>query len=122
MKDLSITPYDSSLGEPSMPDGAESILSALPIEEQVKLFSVSINSSLGYVREVALTACPDFKSLIVKDGIVVGAMINDAGCIHVPCYIGKTICTWDAEDNNGAGYKSRTDYTTLLFNQSNTEK
>ena len=116
MKKLPITEYDASLGEFTMPEGAEDILKALPLDKQVELFSMSVSSTMFLPHEVTLHDCSDFKSLIVKDGIIIGAMISNAYGLPEPCFIGETACTWDSEDNNGAGYKSRTDYATLLFN------
>jgi hypothetical protein len=93
-----------------MPEGAQERLRALPIEEQMQLFCVSYCSS-----HIALERCSDFKGVIVDDGIIVGVLLSDFACQPTPCFIGEAVCTWDSEDNNGAGYKTRTEYTRLIY-------
>ena len=100
-----ISEYEEKMGEFTMPEGSIERLSALTIEEQAKLFRADYGRY-----QVQLHESRDIASLIVKDGIIVGAMVNDWANSNVPCFIGKKVCTWDAEDNNGAGYKSRTEY------------
>ena len=61
-----------------------------------------------------LENCPDVTALIVKDGILVGVMMcNDYGRDE-PCFAEDRVCTYYADDNNGAGSKTRIDYTYLV--------
>ena len=53
-------------------------------------------------------------ALIVKDGIIVGVMMKNHLGYERPCLAERCICTHSASDNNGAGYKTRSDYTYLL--------
>ena len=105
-----IREYDEKMGEFTLPEGAAEKLRSLPIEQQAKLF----RASYGY-SDIELEKAGDIKALIVKDGIIVGAMVSDWANYPTPCFIGKKVCTWDAEDNNGAGYKTRTEYLWFDF-------
>ena len=115
MDEINVVEYSEELGTFTVPEGAETLLRGLPLEEQIKFFAIAISSSTCSDREVTLYESYATKALIVKDGIIVGVMMSDDCCQLVPCYIGKSVCTWDASDNNGAGYKSRIDYSELLF-------
>lgn len=110
MKEWSCVPYEEKFGAFSLPEGAEALLRGLSIAEQTKYFFTQT-----IITKVPLEKSSDVKALIVKDGIVIGVMMSDFACAPQPCFIGECICTWDSEDNNGAGYKSRTEYTSLLF-------
>ena len=53
-------------------------------------------------------------TVVVKDGLIAGVVArNDDG---YECFVGpeKGICTYYAEENNGAGYKTRADYLHLV--------
>ncbi len=100
--------YEETMGAYSLPDGLKEKLSGLAIEEQAKFFC----ASYGY-RDIPLERVSDVKELIIKDGVIIGAMVSDWANYPTPCFLGQSICTWDAEDNNGAGYKTRTEYLTL---------
>lgn len=115
--------YEEQFGEFKLPEGFEEILKNLTIEEQAeryrttKRYSYSMTNwsertiEEGYRR---LEETEDVKSLIIKDGILVGVMIlNDYGR-EEPCFAEERVCTYYAEDNNGAGYKTRIDYTYLV--------
>ena len=110
MENLNVVAYEESMGAYTMPEGAEERLRALSVSEQIKLFGVSYYSS-----HIPLEKCSDFKGVIVHNGIIVGVLFSDFACYPTPCFINESVCTWDAEDNNGAGYKTRTEYTKLLF-------
>lgn len=110
MNQPNIVAYEQSMGVYTMPAGARERLRALPIEKQMTLFCVSN----GWSR-IPLEKSSDFKGMIVDDGVVVGVLLSDFACQSVPCFIGETVCTWDSEDNNGAGYKTRTEYTKLIY-------
>ena len=102
---VEIIEYNEKMGEFTMPEGAVEKLRALTIEEQAKLFRADMGRY-----SLALEESSDIKGLIVKDGIIVGATVSDWANYPTPCFIGKKVCTLDAEDNNGAGYKTRTEY------------
>ena len=104
--------YTKELGEYTLPDGVKEKLSGLSIEEQSAFF---MTRNGGY--ECLAEKCSDVLSFIVDDGIIVGVMMSNDMCQPTPCYIGEVVCTWDSEDNNGAGYKTRTEYTRLMFNE-----
>ena len=53
------------------------------------------------------------KPVILDGDTVVGVMLSDWACHPTPCFPGDSVCTWDAEDNNGAGYKTREEYRYL---------
>ena len=100
-----IREYEEKMGEFTMPEGAIERLSGLPIEEQAKLFRADMGRY-----QLEIEKASDIEELIVKDGIIIGAMVSDWSNYPTPCFINKSVCTWDAEDNNGAGYKTRTEY------------
>ena len=114
MKELKITPWSGELGAYTLPAGARERLSPLSLEEQMRLFRTEINGV-----HVELTRNPDVLSLIVDGGITVGVMLSDDASQPTPCYIGDSVCTWDASDNNGAGYKVRMEYTSLILLEEN---
>lgn len=115
MREINTVEYTEKLGDFTMPDGAQDALRALPLEEQMKFFAIEVTGSNISTYRDSLTSSFDTKSLIVNGGIIVGVMISNEYGISVPCFIGESICTWDSSDNNGAGYKCRTEYAKLLF-------
>ena len=115
MKSIKIVEHTKELGEFTMPNGAVELLKGKTIEEQMKFFAIQQYSTTHPCFNSSLTDSSDVKGLIVKDGVIVGVMINDWCSTDVPCYIGKYVCTWDASDNNGAGYKTREDNAMLIF-------
>lgn len=110
MSSWEIIEYNESLGNYKMPDGAVERLRGLSINEQANYFY-----TVTIINHIPLDKNSDVKKLIVDDGIVVGVMMSDWSNYPTPCFVGDSICTWDSEDNNGAGYKSRTEYTSLYF-------
>jgi hypothetical protein len=100
----------ATLGERPIDESIKSVLNGLSIEEQTKYYR-----TITYSSYIELEKSSDVDALIVQDGIIVGVMMIDCANYPTPCYAGETICTWDAEDNNGAGYKTRTEYTQLVF-------
>lgn len=117
MKELEIVKYTKDLREYSMPEGAAEFLRGLSIEEQMKYFRILETSDSPRFADYActVTQSSNAKSLIVDEDIIVGVMIYDEYGSLCPCYIGERVCTFDSSDNNGAGYKSRTDYSKLIF-------
>lgn len=116
-------PYEESFGPYSFPEGFEERLKGLTIEEQMNCYRTTEYSSYamtgwsertyraGYQR---LERCSDVRALIVKDGLLIGVMIRDDNCRDVPCFAEERICTYYADDNNGAGSKTRIDYVYLV--------
>ena len=51
---------------------------------------------------------------IVKEGVLAGVMMLNDARQETPCLAGERVCTYYADDNNGAGSKSRIDYTYLV--------
>ena len=102
--------YNESFGEYTMPEGAIECLSGLTINEQANYFY-----TVTIINPISLDKNSDVKALIVDNDIVVGVMLSNCIGQPTPCFIGQTICTWDSSDNNGAGYKTRTEYTKLYF-------
>ena len=115
MEKLKTVPYEKKFGEFEMPAGAEERLRALSLEEQAALFTVHITGTFYTPHDLSLFEASDVKAVIVRDGIIVGAMISNAYGQPYPSRIGEEVCTWDASDNNGAGYKCREDYATLFL-------
>ena len=120
---LEVVEYEESFGEIHFPEGFEERLRGKSLEEQANCYrttdcseySVSDyatrTSNGSYTR---LEYCPDIRALIVKDGILVGVMmVNDYGR-RESCLPGERVCTYYADDNNGAGSKTRIDYTWLV--------
>ncbi len=120
MSELKLVEYDREKhGDYKLPEGAEELLSGKAVDEQVKLFSAYVTSSMMSCGYYPLDKASDVKGLLVKDGTVVGIMVSDEYSVVRPCYVGESICTWDSSDNNGAGYKSRVDYIELVFTPEN---
>ena len=89
--------------------------------EQFAHFALSASASISsyaYGREEGPTAfshaqpfpSSDVSELILRDGILVGAVVD--GCQVI---VGHTVCTYSASEDDGAGSRSREDYCTLLF-------
>lgn len=117
MKELKTVSYEPSLGEYTLPEGFEERMKDLSIEEQKALFTTEV---VSYYRSACvfkrtLEENSDVKGIIVKDNMIIGIMISDAFNLTRPAFIDQQICTWDSSDNNGAGYISREEYTTLLY-------
>ncbi len=118
---MKIVNYEERFGAVLFPEGFEETLKNLTIEEQMKCYRVIETSSysmtdwrerlhtIGY----AIDKCYDVKSVIVKDGIVVGVMIVCDTGSEVACLPEERVCTYYADDNNGAGSKCRIDYLYL---------
>ena len=114
-------PYAENMGE--IPDLAEMarVLGGKPLAEQFAHFALSSSasvSSYAYGQEEGTSAftraepfpSSDVSELIVRDGILVGAVVE--GCQVI---VGNTVCTYSASEDDGAGSRSREDYCTLLF-------
>lgn len=115
MNSIKIINYTNDLGKYSLPEGVEAVLCGLSIEDQLKYFRVEVESDSCTIEPKTLENAYSVTGIIVDNDIIVGVMMSDDCCISRPCYIGKCVCTWDSSDNNGSGYKSRTDFSYLVF-------
>lgn len=128
MKNLIITNYEEAFGTYEMPVGAQDTLFGKTVEEQLAFFSVFRTSKQiksPYERIYTSThSLPDaymVKSVIVREGIVVGVMMENSQDQLVPCFIGQSVCSWDTEDSDGDGYNARTDDCRLDFSTGDKE-
>ena len=103
--------YKDEFGEICFPEGFLDELKDLSIENQVKRYrwvwdKVSLEQYPAYLESLKDNASyPDEDVVIVKDGIVVGFYRYTS-----EQYPEENYCS----DNNGAGYKERTSYHTLI--------
>ena len=111
--------YQESFGEYKYPEGFEETLEGLSVEQQLDRFRTSERSTLGHTgwRErtvesggVKIGKDSDVRAVVVKDGKIVGLMINNDCGRDVFCGPEERVCTYYADDNNGAGSKTRIDY------------
>jgi len=128
---MKIINYEESFGAINFPENFEENLKGLSIEEQMDFYRTTEHRSYsitnwserhiryGYTK---LDKTPDVKALIVKDDILVGAMITNHSGREIPCLAEECVCTYFASDNNGAGYKIRTDYLYLVCVPADFEK
>lgn len=120
---MDVVMYQEEFGAVNFPEGFEETIKGLPIEAQMEHFRTTCRSTYamtgwgertsgsGYRR---LEEDSDVRGLIVKDDLLIGVMMcNDDGRI-VPCLPEERVCTYYADDNNGAGSKTRIDYTWLV--------
>lgn len=120
---MKIVSYEPSFGEIKFPDGFEESLQNLTIEEQMNRYRITGFSRYGMTdwRErrfngttVRLDKSSDVKALIVRDGILVGVMMEDDNGREVSCLPEQCVCTVYDCDNNGAGYKERATFAYLI--------
>ena len=120
---MKIVSYESSFGEVKFPEGFEESLQNLTVEEQMTRYRITGFSRYGMTdwRErryegitVRLDKSSDVKALILRDGILVGVMMENDDGREVPCLAEECVCTYYDCDNNGAGYKERADYAYLI--------
>lgn len=126
-----IVKYEKSFGEYSFPNGFKELLENKTIEEQLNYFRIS--NGYGFFFEpwrerrnkasfIRVENSHDVKGIIVDNGLIVGTMIeNDIG-EEEPCFIDKGVTTWDASDNNGAGYKERVECAIFIAVPENFEE
>jgi len=116
-------PYKEEYGPVKMPEGFLQQLEGKTTDEQAECFVwVEEGFGTGLEPEVLLERCKKFKleyknyvlpldehdTLIVKDGIVVGAALTyhtRDGIILEPIMLYGNYCYDITSDNNGAGYK-----------------
>lgn len=120
---MRIVNYEERFGEITFPQGFAERLAGLTIEEQMACYRTttynrfhntgwkSRRQDSGYSR---LDKDSDVTALIVKDGLLVGIMVKNHNNREQACLPEGFVCTYYAEDNNGAGYKSRSIFTHLV--------
>lgn len=118
---------DREVADCNVTDEMLKTLSGKTVERQMEYFYVTESRRLyetaygeitkEMLQERAHKLCDydGVKTLLVKDGILVGAKIrawwNDEGSL----YRKNPVCTYYACDNEGSGTKEREDYAHLLF-------
>lgn len=120
---MNIVMYEENFGTAEFPAGFAETLTGLSIEEQTGHFRTTTSTQLANTgwssrsynsRYRRLEEDPDVKAIIVKDDLIVGVMLSDDSGQMTPCLPEHRVCTYYASDNNGAGYKTRIDYTYLV--------
>ena len=115
--------YEEQFGEYTYPEGFENTLDGLSAEQQTECFRTTRRANLAHTgwsersiesSGIELEDCSAVTAAVVKDGKIVGVMMKNDSGREVFCPPEKCICTYYAEDNNGAGYKTREEYTYLI--------
>ncbi len=119
-------PYISKyMGVYEMPAGLKEALRGKSVMEQLEYFrctySARVAEKTGYdlplheeYKDLIIpTDLKTFLGVVVDDGIVVGIKIQSTGS-QESCLVGKKVCSYFAEDNNGAGYKTYEEYLYLV--------
>ena len=120
---MKIVCYEEAFGEVKFPEGFAEKLKGLSLDEQMACYRTTEYTSFAMTdwneRTMAsgyrkLENTQEVRALIVRDGMLVGVMMRNDNGREVPCLPEERICTYFACDNNGAGSKSRIDYTYLV--------
>ena len=118
-----IVPYEESFGAYTFPAGFEETLKGKTIEQQMDCYrlTMSVTDANTDWRErthgmwyVKLDRVSDVRALIVHGDTLVGILVEDDNGREVPCFADERVCTYYAQDNNGAGYKERDWYRYLI--------
>lgn len=126
---MRIIEWNENHGDIVYPEGFKARLVGKNIDEQMKCFRTAGSSnfrSTGWsdrtnTRYKSLEKDSEVRAVVVREGFIAGIIVkNDNG---EECFVGpeKGVCTYYAEDNNGAGYKTRADYTYLICVPENIE-
>lgn len=114
--------YAESMGKIADFIRMKEVLAGKSISEQTDYFRISERSSVTSYsygdsdsERLAKSTSPlyqtsDIENFIVKEGVIVGIVYDRTNVI-----VGKTVCTYSASEDDGAGSRSREDYCTLLF-------
>lgn len=65
-------------------------------------------------KTVQLEECDDFRGLVIKDGIIVGVLLNSIHGEARACLPGQEITTYWASDDDGTGSTDREDTCCLI--------
>ena len=115
--------YEERFGEYTYPEGFEKTLEGLALNQQIDCFRTTRLAQLAHTNwserniessGINLEDCDAITAVIVKDDKIVGVMLKNESGREEFCPPEKCVCTYYAEDNNGAGYKTRQDYTYLI--------
>ena len=113
--------YKNEFGEICCPEGFLDELKDRSIENQVKRYrwvwgKVSLEQYPAYLESLRdRVSCPDEKTVIVKDGIVVGFYrYTSEQYPNNHFVLPFQSITYYCSDNNGAGYKESLSYRTLI--------
>lgn len=113
--------YKNEFGEICCPEGFLHELKGLSIENQVKRYrwvwgKVSMEEYPAYLERLkGRVRCPDERTVIVKDGTVVGFYrYTSEQYPNEHFVLPFRWITYHCSDNNGAGYKESSSYHTLI--------
>ena len=118
-----IVPYEESFGAYTFPAGFEETLKGKTIDQQMDRYRLTMSvtdANTGWRERthgmwyVKLDRVSDVRALIVHGDTLVGILVEDDNGREVPCFADERVCTYYAQDNNGAGYKTREEYVYLL--------
>jgi hypothetical protein len=115
------TEYSTEMGEIADWDRIKATLTGKPLKDQFSHFALTEDSSLttySYGEEVGGSAnsksspfpTSDVESLILREGVLVGVTVK--GCTILA---GETVCTYSADEDDGAGSRSVSEYFSLSF-------
>ena len=108
-----------------MPEGLKDALRGKSLEEQLAYYRCTYNLRLAektgydlpvheeYADLIKPQDLPIFLGAVVDEGLVVGVKLKCTGS-EESCLVGKSVCTYFASDNNGAGYKTYEKYLYLV--------
>ena len=120
---MNITEYKEEFGVPVFPEGFEQTLEGLSLDEQLERLRTTGSDEYtitGWSSRTVRYGCRrldqdhNVRSIIVRGGMIVGAMMTDHSGRTVPCLPEQCVCTYYSEDNNGAGYKIRQCFRWLI--------
>ena len=112
---MNIIEYKTSMGTIEMPEETIAKLKGLSIDEQINFFEIDVyeenesfsygesdgKSTRSYTTEVE--KCSKIEGLIVKDGIIVGAIFCAYNGKPVECLLDKWCLTYYCSDDDGTG-------------------
>ncbi len=119
---MNITEYKEDFGSVTYPTEFEKRLEGLSVEQQMNCFRIAngLYQDVPYAERVyqnwnyckALPDCEDVRSLIVRNGKIVGAMVKEDyhGRI-VPCMVEQDYCCSYAYETDGSGVKESVFFT-----------
>jgi hypothetical protein len=111
-------PYSESMGKIKDQSLIEKTLRGLSLEDQFAYFTVRTSSTIerSSSDESSWSNSPtdilshEVKNLIIRDGIIVGILMDSTNII-----VGNTERTYYDCEDNGSGFKERSDYCSLSF-------
>ena len=116
--------YQDSYGTVDYPEQFEQLIEGRSIEEQLSFFRMGCGiyrrqplyerRANPYDYSCKLDDDKAVKSIIVKDGKIVGVMVSDVNGEIVPCMVEKGYCIRDDVELDGSGYKNFVLYIYLI--------